>query len=101
MMPFRLKNARATYQRLVNRMFRDHIGRNVEVYVDDMLVKCTQAPEHIADLREIFATLRCYKMKLTPAKCEFGVSFGKFMGFLVSQRSIEANPEKVKAVLDM
>jgi hypothetical protein len=101
MMPFGLKNAGATYQRLVNRMFQSQIGRNVEVYVDVMLVKGIQATKHIEDLRETFQTLRKYKMKLNPMKCAFRVSSGKILGFMVSQRGIEANLEKVKAVLEM
>jgi len=101
MMPFGLKNARATYQRLVNKMFQNQIGRNIEVYVDDMMVKSIRATKHIEDFRETFQTLRKYKVKLNPMKCAFGVSFGKFLGFMVSQRGIEANPEKVKAVLEM
>jgi len=101
MMPFGLKNAEATYQRLVNKMFRDQIGRNVEVYVDDMLVKSIQTASHIEYLRETFGTLRSHKMKLNPAKCAFGVSSGKFLGFMVSQRGIKANPEKVNTVLGM
>jgi hypothetical protein len=101
MMPFGLKNAGATYQRLVNRMFQNQIERNVEVYVDDMLVKSIRATEHIEDLRETFRTLKKYKMKLNPMKCAFGVSSGKFLGFMVSQRGIEANPKKVKVVLEM
>jgi hypothetical protein len=84
MMPFGLKNAGATYRRLVNRMFRDQIGRNVEVYVDDMLVKSIRAAGHIAYLRETFETLRTHKLKLNPTKCAFGVSSGKFLGFMVS-----------------
>jgi hypothetical protein len=74
MMPFSLKNAGATYQRLVNMMFQSQIARNVEVYIDDMLVKSIQATKHIEDLRETFQTLRKYKMKLNPMKCAFGVS---------------------------
>jgi hypothetical protein len=101
MMPFGLKNAGATYQRLVNKMFQKKIGRNVEVYVDDMLVKSIQVTEHIADLEETFHTLRKHQMKLNPTKCAFGVSSEKFLGFLVSHRGIEANPEKVKVVLEM
>jgi hypothetical protein len=101
MMPFRVKNAGATYQRLVNKMFQDYIGRDVEVYVDDMLVKSVQAAKHIADLEETLKILRGYKMKLNLARCAFGVSSGKFLGFMVSQQGIEANPEKVSAVLDM
>lgn len=100
-MPFGLKNAGDTYQRLVNKMFEKQIGRNVEVYVNDMLVKSVQASDHISDLRKTFDTLRRYEMKLNPTKYAFGVSFGKFLGYLVSQRGIEANPEKVRAVLEM
>uniref|UniRef100_A0A2N9IG75 Reverse transcriptase domain-containing protein n=1 Tax=Fagus sylvatica TaxID=28930 RepID=A0A2N9IG75_FAGSY len=100
-MPFGLKNAGATYQRLVNKMFHDQIGRNVELYVDDMLVKSKKDEDHLADLKETFQALRRYNMKLNPAKCVFGVSSGKFLGFMVSQRGIEANPDKIKAILEM
>ena len=100
-MPFGLKNARATYQRLVNHMFRPQIGWNVEVYVDDMLVKSLDEGSHLDDLQETFETLRRYKMKLNPSKCAFGVSSGKFLGFMVSQRDIEANPDKIQAILIM
>ena len=100
-MPFGLKNTGATYQRLVNHMFRLQIGRNVEVYVDDMLVKSLDEGKHLDDLQETFNTLRRYNMKLNPSKCAFGVASGKFLGFMVSHRGIEANPEKIKAILDM
>lgn len=100
-MPFGLKNAGATYQRLVNRMFEKQMGRNVEVYVDDMLVKSARALDHVSDLRETFDTIRRYRMRLNPAKCAFRVSSRKFLGYLVSQRGIEANPKKVRAVLEM
>uniref|UniRef100_A0A2N9ER72 RNA-directed DNA polymerase n=1 Tax=Fagus sylvatica TaxID=28930 RepID=A0A2N9ER72_FAGSY len=100
-MPFGLKNAGATYQRLMNKMFHHQIGRNVEVYVDDMLVKTKDEIKHLEDLKETFETLRRYRMKLNPNKCVFGVSSGKFLGFMVSQRGIEANPDKIKAVLEM
>ena len=100
-MPFGLKNAGATYQRLVNQMFSRQIRWNMEVYVDDMLVKSRKVQLHLDDLRETFDTLRKYQMRLNPAKCVFGVSTGKFSGFMVSQRGIEANPEKVKPILDM
>jgi hypothetical protein len=75
--------------------------RNVEVYVDDMLVKSKIASYHVRDLEETFRTLRHYSMKLNPAKCAFGVSAGKFLRFIVSQRGIEANPEKIHAIIDM
>ena len=100
-MQFGLKNAGATYQRLVNRMFQKQIGTTMEVYIDDMLVKSTTAGLHIAHLSETFQILRDYNMKLNPAKCAFGVSAGKFLGFIVNHRGIEANPDKIKALLDM
>ena len=100
-MSFGLKNARATYQRLVNKMFSKQIGRNMEVYVDDMLVKSTEELTHLDDLKETFVTLRQYQMKSNPSKCAFGVASWKFLGFMVSQRGIEANLEKAQAILDI
>ena len=100
-MPFGLKNAGATYQRLVNKMFDQQIGRNMEVYVDDMLVKSKEELAHLDDLKETFATLKTHQMRLNPSKCVFGVASGKFLEFMVSQRGIEANPEKVRAIIDM
>ena len=82
-------------------MFCKQIVRNMEVNVDDMLVKSKEEFAHLDDLKETFATLRKYKMKLNPSKCAFGVASGKFLGFMVSQRGIEANPEKVQAILNM
>ena len=100
-MPFGLKNVGNTYQRLVNQMFSKQIRRNVEVYVDDMLVKSKEEEDHLDDLKETFNTLMQYSMKLNLAKCAFGVSSRKFLCFMVSQRGIEANPEKVRAILEM
>ena len=100
-MPFGLKNAGATYQRLVNKMFQKQIGTTMEVFIDDMLVKSTTAELHIAHLSEVFQILRKYNMKLNPAKCAFGVSAEKFLGFIVNHRGIEENPDKIKVVLDM
>ena len=100
-MPFGLKNTGATYQRLVNHMLRPQIGRNVEVYVDDMLVKSLDEGKHLDDLQETFNTLRRYNMKLNPSKCAFGVASGKFLGFMVSHRGIEVNPKKIEAILDI
>ncbi|XP_012858055.1 PREDICTED: uncharacterized protein LOC105977295 [Erythranthe guttata] len=100
-MPFGLKNAGATYQRLVNKMFADQIGKNMEVYIDDMLVKSVKVSDHLTDLDQCFATLRKYKMKLNPLKCSFGVRGGKFLGYMISQRGIEANPAKIEAITSM
>ena len=84
-MPFGLKNARATYQRLMNKMFAHQIGRNIQVYVNDMLVKSLREGDHLNNLRETFDTLWSYNMKLNPNKCTFGVTVGKFLGFMVSK----------------
>ena len=100
-MPFGLKNTGATYQRLMNRMFVQQIGRNVQVYVDDMLVKSKREEDHLEDLKETFDTLRSYNLKLNLGKCAFGVTVGKFLGFMVSQRGIEANPDKIRAIMEM
>ncbi|KAK0602264.1 hypothetical protein LWI29_031867 [Acer saccharum] len=100
-MPFGLKNAGATYQRLVNKMFARQIGRNMEVYVDDMLTKSITADRHTDDLRETFDVLVRYGMKLNPAKCVFGVPSGRFLGYQVHQRGIEVNPEKIQALVKM
>ena len=100
-MPFGLKNAGATYQRLVNGMFQKQIEPSMEVYIDDMLVKSTMAELHIAHLSEAFQILREYNMKLNSAKCALGVSAGKFLGFIVNNRGIEENLNKIKVVLDM
>ena len=83
-MSFKLKNAGVTYQRLMNKMFAHQIGRNVQVYVDDMLVKSLHENNHLDDLQEMFDTLRSYNMKLNPSKCVFRVTTGKFLGFMVS-----------------
>ena len=100
-MPFGLKNTGVTYQRLMNKMFVPQIGRNVQVYVDDMLVKSRREENHLEDLGETFDTLRSYNMKLNPRKCAFEVTAGKFLGFMVSQRGIEANPDKIRAIIEM
>ena len=100
-MPFELKNVGATYQRLVNHMFSHQIRKNVEVYVDNMLVKSKDEVNHLDNLKETFSTLCKYNMKLNPAKCVFSVAFGKFLGFMVSQQGIEANPEKVRAIIEV
>ena len=90
-MPFGLKNAGATYQRLVTKMFRPLLGSTMEVYIDDILVKSKQRPDHAAHLQQTFDLLREYGMKLNPLKCAFRVSADRFLGFMVTQRGIEAN----------
>ncbi|KAL0320127.1 UNVERIFIED_CONTAM: Retrovirus-related Pol polyprotein from transposon.6 [Sesamum radiatum] len=100
-MPFGLKNAEATYQRLVDKIFHPLIGINIEVYVDDMLVKSKKVKEHVKDFEETFSVLRKYKLKLNPAKCASGVQGGRFLGFMVTQRGIEANLLKIRAIIEM
>ena len=100
-MPFSLKKAGAAYQWLMNKMFAQQIGRNVQVYVDDMLVKSRREEDHLEDLKETFDTLHSYNMKLNLGKCAFGVTTGKFLGFMVSQRGIEANPDNIRAIMEM
>ena len=100
-MSFGLKNAKTIYQRLVNKMFALQIERNVEVYVDDMLIKSVRQVSHLDDLQETFETLRLYDIKLNLSKCVFGVTSGKFLGFMVSQCGVEANPDKVQAIIEI
>ena len=85
----------------MNKMFVNEIWRNVQVYVDNMLVKSRREEYHLKDLKETFDTFRSYNMKLNPSKCAFGVTVGKFLGFMVSQRGIEANPDKIRAIMEM
>jgi ribonuclease HI len=100
-MPFGLKNARATFQRLMRKALGAQMGRNVEAYLDDIIVKTRKSHTFIEDLEETFANLRKVNIKLNPAKCAFGVPSGKLLGFLVSHRGIEANPDKFKAIEEM
>ncbi|KAK2455243.1 hypothetical protein QL285_002717 [Trifolium repens] len=100
-MSFGLKTAGATYQRLMDMVFSEQIWKNLEVYIDDMVVKTTEAGEHDQDLSDILASVRKYSMRLNPAKCSFGVQSGKFLGFMLTNRGIEANPDKCQAIIDM
>ncbi|RDY06840.1 hypothetical protein CR513_09111, partial [Mucuna pruriens] len=98
---FGIKNAGATYQRLMDKIFKDVIGYDVEVYVDDMVVKSTMAGEHCAALERVLSILRRHQLKLNPRKCSFCVQAGKFLGFMLTEREIEANPEKCQTIINM
>ncbi|KAG7552152.1 Reverse transcriptase domain [Arabidopsis thaliana x Arabidopsis arenosa] len=100
-MPFGLKNAGATYQRLVNMMFKDLLGKTMEVYIDDMLVKSVSSTSHIEHLEQCFAILNEFGMKLNPTKCTFAVPSGEFLGYIITERGIEANPRQLNAFLAM
>uniref|UniRef100_A0A2N9GEB2 Uncharacterized protein n=1 Tax=Fagus sylvatica TaxID=28930 RepID=A0A2N9GEB2_FAGSY len=91
-MPFGLKNAGATYQRMITKMFSSQLGKTVEVYIDDMVVKSVRAEDHLEDLRAVFNTLRRHRLKLNASKCAFGVGSGKFLGFMVTQRAEKCRP---------
>ena len=97
-MPFGLKNVGATYQRMMTRMFRDKIGRIVEVYIDDMVVKSKREMQHIDDLKEVFEVLQQHKLRLNADKCAFGMGASKFLGYTITNRGIEVNPDHIKAV---
>jgi ribonuclease HI len=100
-MPFGLRNAGATYQRCMNHVFGEHIGRTVEAYVDDIVVKTRKAFDLLSDLETTFKCLRAKGVKLNPEKCVFGVPRGMLLGFIISERGIEANPEKIAAITNM
>ena len=97
-MPFRLKNVGATYQRMMTRMFREKIGRMVEVYIDNMVVKSKQETQHIEDLQGVFKVLRQHKLRLNVDKCAFEVGTGKFLGYLITNRGIKVNLDQIEAV---
>jgi hypothetical protein len=100
-MPFGLRNVGATYQRCMQHVFGDHIGQNVEAYMDDIVVQTRKADDLVSDLNIVFGCLRANGVKLNPEKCVFGVPRGMLLGYIVSQRGIEANPEKVAALEQM
>ena len=100
-MPFGLKNAGSTYQRMMTKMFEPQLGRNIEVYIDDMVVKSKVVFEHVEDLTSIFGILRKHKLRLNASKCSFGVGSGKFLGYVVTHRGIEVNPDQIKAINDL
>ena len=100
-MPFGLKNAGATYMRAMTTMFHDMMHKEIEVYVDDVIIKSKRQSDHVKDLRKFFERLRRYNLKLNPAKCVFGVPSGKLLGFIVSRRGIELDPSKIKAIQEL
>ncbi|XP_061999282.1 uncharacterized protein LOC133716611 [Rosa rugosa] len=100
-MPFGLKNAGATYQHAMQKIFGDMLHKYVECYVDDLVVKSKRRTDHLQDLRRVFERLRKYQLKMNPLKCAFGVSSGKFLGFIVKHRGIEVDQSKIKAIQDM
>jgi len=100
-MAFGLKNAGATYQWAMVALFHDMMYREIEVYVDDMIAKSKTEEEHLVNQQKLFERLRKYRLRFNPAKCTFGVKSGKLLGFIVSQKGIEVDSKKVKAILEM
>ena len=100
-MPFRLKNTGATYQRLMNKVFAELIGSLMEVYIDDMLVKTEEEGSLLSDLEVVFGRLQQHSMRLKPYKYAFTVAARKFLGFMLTHRGIKANPNKCQAILEM
>ncbi|KAL6214014.1 hypothetical protein ACLB2K_013452 [Fragaria x ananassa] len=99
-MPFGLKNAGATYQRAMNLIFHDILGKILEVYIDDVVVKSKVKQDHIADLRKVFEHMRTHGLRMNPTKCVFGVQAGDFLGFVIHQRGIEVPGDTVTAVIN-
>ena len=99
-MPFGLKNTGATYQKLMTKIFKPLIEHMMEVYIDDIVVKSKTKGEHDQYLEEVIHLLREYDMKLNSSKCAFEVSASKFLGFIVTQRRIEVNPDQIKAIME-
>ena len=83
---------------MMTRMFESQLGKNIEIYIDDMVVKSKVVSEHLGDLRNILEVLRKYKLRLNASKCSFGVGSGKFLGYMVTHRGIEVNPDQIKAI---
>ena len=100
-MPFGLKNAGATYQRAMTVIFNDMLHNSIECYVDDLVVKTRKRERHLNDLKKVFDRLRKNQLKMNPLKCAFGVTSGKFLGFVVRYRGIEVDPSKIKAIMEM
>ena len=100
-MPFGLKNAGSTFQIMMTRKFDPQLGKNIEVYIDDMVVKSKIESEHIGDLRNIFEILRKHKLRLNAAKCSFGVGSRKFLGYMVIHRKIKVDPDQIRAINDL
>ena len=100
-MPFGLKNAGSTYQRMMTRMFEPQLGKNIEIYIDDMVVKSKVVSEHLRDLDSTFGVLRKHKLRLSASKCSFGVGSGKFLGYMVTYKGIEVKPDQIKAINDL
>ena len=100
-MPFGLKNAGATDQRAMVTLFHDMMHKEIEVYVDDLIAKSQEDESHVENLQKLFERLRKFQLKLNPAKCTFGATSRKLLGFIVSRKGIEVDPNKIKAIQNL
>jgi hypothetical protein len=96
-----LKNAGPTFTKMTGAVFKPQIGRNIQAYVDDLIVKSGDRASHLSNLAETFANMRRAGLKLNPEKCVFGVTKGKILGRMISAKRIEANPDKIRAIREM
>ena len=97
-MPFGVKNAEFTYQRMMTRMFESQLEKNIEACINDMVVNSKVASEHVRDFGDIFEILKRHKLRLNTSKCSFGVGLGKFLGYMVTHREVEVSPDQIRAV---
>ena len=97
-MSFGLKNAGSTYQWMMTKMFEPQLGKSIEIYIDDMVVKSKVVSKHVEDLTNIFEILKEHKLRLNVSKCSFGVGLEKFLGYMVTHKGIEVNPDQIKAI---
>jgi hypothetical protein len=100
-MPEGLKNAGPTFTRMTGEVLKPQIGRNIQAYVDDLIIKSDEWSNHIRNLAKTFANMRRARPKLNPEKCVFGVTKGKILGCLILVKNIEANPDKIRAIREM
>ena len=100
-MPFDLKKAGATYQRAMVTLFHDMMQKEIEVYVDDLIAKSRKDESHVENLRKLFERLSKFRLKLNPAKCTFGATFKKLMGFIVSRKGIQVDFDKIQAIQNL
>jgi ribonuclease HI len=100
-MPEGLKNAGSTFTRMTGTVFKPQIGRNIQAYINDLIVKSANWASHVSDLAETFANMRRAGLKLNPKKCVFGITKGKILGCLIFAKRIEANPDKIRAIREM
>ena len=100
-MPFGLKNAGSTYQRMMKNMFESQLRKKVEAYIDDMVVKSKVVTKHLSDLGSVFEILRKHKLRFNASKCSFSVNSGKFLGYMITHWGIKVNLDQIRAISEL